>query len=170
MSNINNNRINSTLTEEQIAEVKASVQNIYTNIPFLLGLTVEERISLPKINVANKVFTEDAINAIINNAGMLPNYLNVGNIQTDMQLFAQLDELTSLIRQLLEKLEDTQILAGSEAYVSALAGYRLFGAAAEAGIPGSDAVYESLKARFTVSSGTPNNNTNNNTNNGNPTL
>lgn len=167
MSNINNNRINSTLTEAQISAVKDAVQNIYSNIPFLFGLTVEERIRLPKINVANKVFTEDAINAILNNAGMLPNYLNVQNIQTDMQLFVQLDELTGLVRQLLEKLEDTQILAGSEAYVSALVGYRLFGAAAEAGISGSDAVYESLKARFTVSSGTPN--TNNNTNNGNPT-
>lgn len=169
MSNINNNRINSTLTEAQIAAVKDAVQNIYANIPFLLGLTVEERISLPKINVSNKVFTEDAINAILNNAGMLPNYLNVENMQTDMQLFAQLDELTGLVRQLLEKLEDTQILAGSEAYVSALTGYRLFGAAAEAGISGSDAVYENLKTRFTVSSGAPNNNTNNNTNNGNPT-
>lgn len=152
MSNINNNRVSSTLTEAQMAEVKAAVQSIYTAIPFLLGLTVEERISLPKINVVNKVFTEDAINAIVNNAEMLPNYLNVVNMQTDMQLFAQLDELTGLVRQLLEKLEDTQILAGSEAYVSALTGYRLFGAAAEAGIPGSDAIYDALKARFTVSS------------------
>lgn len=116
----------------------------------LLGLTTDERIALPKINVANKAFTEDAINAISNNATMLPGYLNVANMQTDLQLFTQLDELTGLVRQLLEKLEDTQILAGSEAYVAALTGYRLFSAAAEAGIAGSDAIYDSLKARFIV--------------------
>lgn len=50
---------------------------------------------------------------------------------------------------MLEKLEDTQILAGSEAYVSALTGYKLFGAAADAGLPGADAIYDSLKTRFT---------------------
>ncbi len=155
MSNITNNRLNITLTEAQVTAVKAAIQTIYTEVPFLLGLTVEERISLPKINVANKAFTEDAINAITNNGDMLPGYLNVATMQTDLQLFSQLDELTPLVRQLLEKLEDTQILAGSEAYVSALAGYRLFGAASEAGIPGADAVYDGLKARFSTGSTSP---------------
>lgn len=155
MSNITNNRLSSTLREAQVIAVKAAIQNIYTEVPFLLGLTVEERISLPKINVANKAFTEDAINAITNNGDMLPGYLNVETMQTDLQLFSQLDELTSMVRQLLEKLEDTQILAGSEAYVSALVGYRLFGAAAEAGIPGADAVYDGLKARFNTGTTPP---------------
>lgn len=155
MSNITNNRLNIILTEAQVIAVKAAIQTIYTEVPFLLGLTVEERISLPKINVANKAFTEDAINAITNNGDMLPGYLNVATMQTDLQLFSQLDELTPLVRQLLEKLEDTQILAGSEAYVSALAGYRLFGAASEAGIPGADAVYDGLKARFSTGSTSP---------------
>lgn len=152
MSNITNNRINTTLSTQQISDVKAAVQSIYANMPFLLGLTTEERIALPKINVANKAFTEDAINAINNNTQMLPAYLNIEAIQTDLQLFTQLDELAGLVRQLLEKIEDTQILTGSEAYVSALTGYKLFGAAASAGIPGSDAIYDGLKARFTMAS------------------
>lgn len=149
MANINNNRVNTSLTEEQINSFKTAIQNIYTQVPFLTGLTVEERIALPKINVVNKVFVEDSINAIDNNSSILPNYLNVNNIKTDLLLFSQLDELTGLVRQLLEKLEDTQILAGSEAYVSALTGYKLFGAAADAGLPGADAIYDSLKTRFT---------------------
>ena len=152
MSNLTNNRLNTTLTSQQVDEVKTAIQIIYSNMPFLLGLTVGERIALPKINVANKAFAEDAINAITNNAEMLPGYLKVANMQTDLQLFTQLDELSGLVRQLLEKIEDTQILAGSEAYVSALVGYKLFGAAASAGIAGSDAVYDSLKARFASAS------------------
>lgn len=145
---------NITMTTQQITDVKSAIQTIYTNMPFLLGLTVEERIALPKINVANKAFAEDAINAITNNAEMLPGYLKVVDMQTDLQLFTQLDELSGLVRQLLEKVEDTQILAGSEAYVSALTGYKLFAAAAIAGIPGSDAIYDGLKERFAVSGST----------------
>ena len=148
MSNLNNNRINTTLTEEQISSVKTAIQSIHAQLPILTGLTVEERINLPKINVANKAFTEDAINAISNNAEMLPSFLNVTHMQNDLNLFTQLDELTGLVRQLLEKLEDTQMLAGSESYVSALTGYKLFSAAAEAGVPGSDSIYDNLKARF----------------------
>ncbi|WP_312766937.1 hypothetical protein [Epilithonimonas sp.] len=69
-------------------------------------------------------------------------------MQTDLTLFAQLDELIALHNQLGEKLQDTQLLAGSEAYVGALTLYKLFGSAADAGVAGSDAVYNQLKQRF----------------------
>ena len=46
------------------------------------------------------------------------------------------------------------MLAGSEAYVTALAAYRNFEAAAKAGIQGADTIYELLKARFSGQGGT----------------
>jgi len=148
MSNLMNNRVNATMTAAQVAAVKTAIQTISTNMPFLVGLTVEERISLPKINVVNKAFAEDAINAVVNNAGSVPSYLNPIQMQNDLQLFTQLDELTTLLRQVLEKAEDTQILAGSEAYIGALTGYKLFGAAADAGVAGADTIYAALRQRF----------------------
>lgn len=148
MSNINDNRLNVTMTTAQITAVKTALQTIQTNMPFLTGLTVEERIALPKINVSNKAFTEDAINSAVNNANMIPSYFSTANLQTDYNLFVQLDELILLIDQVAEKMSDTQLLAGSEAYVNALASYRLFGAAADAGVPGADAIYDRLKSRF----------------------
>ena len=51
-------------------------------------------------------------------------------------------------RDAAERISDTQVLAGSEAYVSALAAYRNFEAAAYAGIPGADTVYDLLRTRF----------------------
>lgn len=155
MSNLNNSRINVTMTAAQVTAVKTALQTIQTNMPFLTGLTTEERQNIPKINVSNKVFVEDAINAGINNASMIPSYITIPPMQTDLQLFNQLDELLVLSRQLTEKLEDTQMLAGSEAFISGLTLYRLFEAAAEAGIPGADSVYNGLKERFTNQSPTP---------------
>ena len=149
MPNLNFNRMNVTATPEQVNAVKAALQAINTNLPFLTGLTPEERSTLPSINVNNKVFTEDAINAGLNNASLIPSYVSVANMQSDLTLFHQLDELILLTKQTLEKLEDTQLLAGSEAYTSALALYRLFGSAAEAAVPGADSIYAQLKERFT---------------------
>jgi hypothetical protein len=148
MANLTNNRINITLAAEQIAAVKTAVQMININLPFLIGLTVEERIALPTINVNNKAFTEDAINAGVNNPTLIPSYLSVTNMQNDIALFAQLDEIVGIMNQLCEKLEDTKLLAGSEAYVAALTLYKLFGSAADAGVAGTDAIVTQLKARF----------------------
>ena len=148
MANLSNNRLNTTATAAQIAAVKTALQTINTNLPFLIGLTTDERIALPAINVNNKAFTEDAINAAANNTALIPSYVNVPNMQNDLSLFIQLDEIILLVKQLLERLEDTQMLAGSEAYTSALAVYRLISSAADAGVPGADAINAQLKARF----------------------
>ncbi|MGQ7945949.1 hypothetical protein [Flavobacterium sp. WC2509] len=148
MANLTNNRINTAATTAQITAVKTALQTIATNLPFLVGLTTEERIALPAINVTNKAFTEDAINAGVNNAALIPSYVSVTNMQSDLLLFSQLDEIIGVTKQLLEKLEDTQLLAGSEAYTSALTLYKLFGSASEAGVAGSDAIVTQLKQRF----------------------
>ena len=148
MANLSNNRINIVATTAQITAAKAALQTFSTNLPFLIGLTTDERIALPAIDVSNKAFTEDSINAGVNNATLIPSYVSVPNMQNDLVLFTQLDELIGLVKQLLEKLEDTQLLAGSEAYVSALTLYKLFGSAADAGVPGADAIVAQLRQRF----------------------
>jgi hypothetical protein len=43
MANITNNRLSITMTAAQITAVKTAIQTIQTNMPFLVGLTVEER-------------------------------------------------------------------------------------------------------------------------------
>ena len=146
--NITINRLNTVMPAADIDEVKGLIKNIYGKMPFLIGLTTDERVTLPKISENNKVFVGDSINALANNAPMLPSYLNVADIKSDLTLYEQLDELEMLALQLVEKIQDTRMLSGSEAYISSLAAYRLFEAAASAGIPGADAVYDALKQRF----------------------
>ena len=148
MSNLLNDRMNITATAVQVTAVKAAFQTILTNLPFLVGLTTDERKTLTTIDVSNKAFTEDAINAGVNNATLVPSYISVANMKNDLTLFTQLDELSGLANQLCERIEDTKMLAGSEAYSSALGLYKAFGAAADAGAPGADSIVDQLKKRF----------------------
>jgi hypothetical protein len=154
MSNLSNNRLNITATAVQLTAVKTALQAVSNNLPFLIGLTTDERIALPAINVSNKAFTEDAINAAVNNAALIPSYVSVASMQNDLTLFTQLDEVILIVKQLLEKLEDTQLLAGSEAYTGGLSTYKLIASAADAGVPGADAIYSQLKQRFAGQGGT----------------
>lgn len=158
MSNLLNDRVNITATAVQVTAVKTAFQTILTNLPFLVGLNADERKSLTTIDVSNKAFTEDAINAGLNNATIVPSYILVANMKNDLTLFTQLDELSGLANQLCERIEDTKMLAGSEAYASALALYKAFGAAADAGVPGTDSIVDQLKKRFPSNSSSATNN------------
>lgn len=155
MANLTNNRINVSLSAEAEQQVRTGISMIMEAMPFLVGLTPSERVNLPKINVNNKVFTEDAINAALNNPTLLPQFVKVDEMQSDLVLFEKLDALSVMLQQLLEKVSDTQMLAGSEAYASALTVYRIIGAAAESGVEGMKSVYDQLKERFVRSTSAP---------------
>lgn len=150
MPNLLNNRVNTTATPAQLTAVKAAFQTILSNLPFLVGLTADERKSLNAINVNNKAFAEDALQAAVNNPTLVPGYISVPAMQSDLTLFAQMDEISGLANQLCERIDDTKMLAGSEAYNTALSLYKSFGAAANAGVLGADSIVDKLKTRFTA--------------------
>ena len=148
MGTVSNNRISYTMSEEQLTQVKAAFATINNFMAFLIGITPEERTALPKMSSGNKPFVQDAFLAIKNNPELFPSYMKEEEIRKDIVLFDQLAEIFSFSAQLNEKIKDTQIVAGSEAYVSALSIYRLMEAAAKAGVPGTDTIYDQLASRF----------------------
>lgn len=146
---LSNNRINTTLSAADATAIRNALTTIETTFAnYSRPLTIDERKSLPKIQSNNRTFTQDAITAATNNPQFLPGYFNVNDMVVDLSLYLQLDEFVQRIGSLLEIFEDTQMLAGSEAYVGALAFYRLMEAAKKAGQPGADSVYNDLKTRF----------------------
>ena len=151
---IQSNRISMVLDDAQIADIRKKFDALEQSLNFTIGLTVDERVNLPKISVANRTFVMDSQSALQTNGSFMPSYLNVTELGKDITLYNQLEEFTQRSAQLSEKLGDTQMLAGSEAYVTSLAAYRLFEAAAKAGLPGADAIYDSLKERFANQGGT----------------
>lgn len=148
MAAINSNRISVTLTDAQITALRNAFGTIESTLPFLTGLTPAERQALPKMNNANKTFSEDANAALSINAELFPAYVKPAELANDLKLYQQLDEFVQRAARISEKLTDTQILAGSEAYVSALTVYRLAESASNAGVPGADALHSQLKKRF----------------------
>ncbi len=148
MTAISNNRISVTLEEQALADIKAAFQTINNHLPFLIGLNKDEKSSMVKINVSNKQFVEDAITVINSHPDIFPAYVDGAEIKKDFILHTQLDELLHLSSQLTNKLSDTQMLAGSEAYSGSLMIYKMAGAASKGGLPGADAAYKMLSVRF----------------------
>ena len=148
MKNIENNRISAELTDVQVVAILGFITQITDAMDFLIGLTNNERRGLPKINKANKLFTDDAIAATELESDVLPVYINPTEAGKDLDLYLALEPILLAMETLYYKVRDTQMLAGSEAYSTALMIYRMYKTAAEAGIPGSQAIYNSLRDRF----------------------
>jgi len=147
-TNLLNNRINQRLTDAEFATIKQAIKDLRNLMPFLTGLTLEERKRLAKMYKANRLFVEDAVEVARDNPEILPAYISAEELENDYVLFQQLDEILFPLAQLTEKVRDTQMLAGSEGYQTGLALYRLTKIAAGAGMPGIDTAYDKLRARF----------------------
>lgn len=156
MSNITNNRINTVAAETDLVAAIQHVKDAGNLFPFLIGLEAGEKKSLQGINVSNKVWVEECLNEMELEPGILPAFIDPSNVKADYLLFNQLERVKVATQDLLDKLSDTQYLAGAEAYAVCLIYYRLVEAAAKAGLPGADERYNRLKARFEEQGPRPN--------------
>lgn len=148
MSNVLNNRLSVTVDPQVITEVKSKIAEINTLLPFLTGLTATERKTLPKINRSNKLFVEDTLDSMRQNEGIVPGYISLDEVEKDYALYNELKVLALELAELSEKVNDTRILAGSEAYATSLLAYKMFGVAANSGVAGAESLYTRLRERF----------------------
>jgi hypothetical protein len=116
--------------------------------PYMLALTPAERQTLPKMGEKTLAFVEKALDFARQNPGLLPPFLDMDAFAVDFGDAHSLWTLLNTLRQLLEMVDDTEMIAGSEAYQAALLFYKAVKMAAEMDIPGAKAIYEELSKRF----------------------
>nr|WP_319399225.1 hypothetical protein [uncultured Carboxylicivirga sp.] len=153
MNNIDN-KISAELNVEVLTQIKDLLKQITDLMPFLIGLSPDERMRYPKMDVSNKDFVNDAVNAISNDGAILPAYINPDEMKKDLNLFNQLEEVLMPLSYLYDQVRDTQMMAGSEAYSTALMIYKMAKVAAKAGLPGANGIYTQLRGRFTQNKNT----------------
>lgn len=146
--NITHNRIDLVMPPADLTTVKQHITDAAAVTPWLIGLEDDEKKGMPGINVQNKQFVEDCLNEMAAEPGILPSFIDPTKVKTDFVLFTQLEEVAIRLEDYLDKVRDTQYLAGAEAYAICLIYYRLVEAAAKAGLPGADERYRRLKVRF----------------------
>ena len=92
-------------------------------MPFLVGLTPDDRRKLPKLGRKSQTFVVQALDMAANHSELMPRCLNVEEARRDVQLFEALNPILQNLSRLRELVEDTQMVAGSEAYAAARLAY-----------------------------------------------
>ena len=140
--------ISAELKEDVKNEILNLIQQVTDRLPFLINLTPEERISLPKMGDKTYPFVSKALELAGQNPNLVPPYVSIEELKRDFGLSESLRPVLNAITSLSEKLSDTYLAVGSEAYVAALAFYNSAKSAAKSNVPGTDAVVNELGKRF----------------------
>jgi hypothetical protein len=144
------NRISIELTTEVVAEVKALIDQIEGKLPFLVGLTTDERNNYPKLSRENELFVEETVRAADHNKAVLPPYIDTTEMEKDLALFQQLSRVMVRLSHVHAKIKDTMHIAGAEALATALVTNNMFQIAAKMGVEGMDVVSARLAEVFSA--------------------
>ena len=145
---MNNIHIES-IPQEVLVEVKAKIEEAIALIkPHSVILTADERASVLKVGDKAFSFVTKSQAYIHTNPEFAPSYLNVAEFEIDYKDADGKVEITSLINQLYNYLDDTKLAARSEAYSAALYYYGSVQQAASVNLPGAKAIYDDLKQYF----------------------
>jgi hypothetical protein len=134
---------------EVLAEAQRKIDEVAAALaPYTLSLAAEQRRDMVKMGDKSLAFVSKAHELAGKNPLLRPAYLDLPGFDIDMVDATKLLLLDNALQQLLRAVEDTSMVAGSEAYQAALMFYTSAREAASKNIPGAKAVYDELKARF----------------------
>ena len=117
------NLISTSISEEQINEITRAIDRINAQLPTLVSLSSEEISSLPKVSYKNIDFIHEVLDFADTYPDLVPPHIDVQEIRKDLRLIESLSKILKPMKKLVKKLEDSTLLAGSEAYIPSLAIY-----------------------------------------------
>ena len=142
------NKISFVISEEAKANISKAMETIIENLPGLVNLKAADRRALPKMGDKSFAFVSKAFEYAAQNPKVVPAFLDMAEFEKDTVGTAELKKVLISMHQLVEKLDDTTLLTGSDALASALVFYTALKGAAKAGEPGMKTVYADLQSRY----------------------
>lgn len=143
------NRISLEITSAQktaVEDARAALANVVKN--FDIQIDKEELKSMSKISDGRLPFVEKIAQYAASNPEFLPPYADIPEFTKDFQVFKDLREMIRPMRRLLDNLENSMMVSGSESYDFARAYYKSVQYNAKTGVPGAQTIYDDLRPLF----------------------
>lgn len=142
------NRISAELTDADQAAILAAIASIKSKLPFLINLTPDERIALPKMSDKSVAFDEKSASYMTTLPSLVPGFVSVAETNKDRALRVQVSEAAREILALAQSVDDTLMVISSEIWMADLSFYQSVRQAAKRGVSGAQTAYDDLSARF----------------------
>ncbi len=132
--------------EQDLAAVDAAVTQLEKVLGKLVALEPQERKRLFKMGNKNEKFCREAMNVLDKNRQLVPPALDLNGALAALATLDGLRPRTAQILRLAERLQDTQLLLGSNVATAARLGYRALQQYGDA--HGLEGMRQALGARF----------------------
>ncbi len=116
--------------------------------PYIVPLTTEEREQIPKTSDKTIAFVTKTFDYTGTNPEFVPNFMNTAEFKTDVDNYNTLKPLLTQANQLVNNIQDTAMISGSEAFISALQYYNFVKQGEKNNVQNAKAIYEDLAVRF----------------------
>ncbi len=114
------NKISTTISKKDIKEIQDAINFIDDKLPDLDTLTREERAALPKMEKNTINFVMESLDEAEKYPELIPYNINIDEIRKDVELINSIFKILDPLQKLTKKLEDSALLAGSEAYLPSI--------------------------------------------------
>ena len=143
------NRISLQIPAQDEADINNALNTLFQKLmPHLLTISDSERQALPKMKDKTLAFVTKATEHAEQNPALLPPYVDVVEWRRDFDAVTRLRMIGNQVSQLLRAVEDSAMVAGSEAYIAALSFYKNTQVAASLNVQGAKDITDDLKIRF----------------------
>lgn len=142
------NRISASLTDADKQTILDAVTTIKAKLPFLVSLTPEDRVTMPKMSDKSVAFDEKCATYMDSLPSLVPGFVNVAEVKKDRELRAQLAGVAAEIAALAASVDDTLMVISSELWMADLSFYQSVRQGAKRSVSGAQAAYDDLSQRF----------------------
>jgi hypothetical protein len=145
MKNIHDKSIPKNLIEQALSKINEADALLDD---YLDSLTPEDRQAFFKMGDKSYAFVEKTVELAAINPKFAPSYFKLDELKIDLEDAVNLRTLINRLQQLSRKLEDTAMLAGSEAIAQSLSYYNSVKQATRDNVSEARPLFEELKKRF----------------------
>jgi hypothetical protein len=140
------NIISITFDDKSLANIDTAINTLEAELQGLIDLNVDERRALPKMGDKSETFCRQTLNVLAQNPQVVPPSLDLAEAQRDLQALDALRSRSSRLRQLVGRVEDTELALGSDVMSAALDGYAMLKVLGKGS--GLEALRKEVGARF----------------------
>ena len=117
------NLLSTSIPNKDISEILNAIKFINDKLPDLITLEKEELATLPKTGRSTIEFVLENLKEAENHPDLVPADVDIEEIKKDVTLIHAIDKILQPLKKLQKKLEDSALLAGSEAYLPSISIY-----------------------------------------------
>lgn len=142
------NIVSLQLSTEEVQDAEKAIAVLQALAAKLIEISPVDRMEVPKMGKKTFQFVTKCIDVMDLNPDLVPKYVDIAEVKKDINLIGQLQKILFPLQAITRRIEDTTMVAGSEAYLGCISMYQSLKTAARSNVPAARTHYSVLREYF----------------------